>query len=132
MNECEVYFGIRGDHFDPAIITGALDIAPSRSVLSGIPTPKFSSWILSTGKVRGEAIDVYDLTSDLLIQLNPKSNKIKALLLEHNLFATLNVVISFSANPLESTPAIGFSQETINFLSTVGASIDIDTYRLES
>jgi hypothetical protein len=47
----------------------------------------------------------------------------------HSLEATMQVVLTISPDDSLSTPAIGFSKESIQFLASVGASIDVDTYR---
>jgi hypothetical protein len=91
--------------------------------------PKHSSWELSTGKISAEIIDVYEMGESLIAKLAESADAIRSIAAEHNLEATLQVVLTVSPDDRLSTPAIGFSRESIRFLASVGASIDVDTYR---
>jgi glutaredoxin-related protein len=48
---------------------------------------------------------------------------------ELRLSAVLQVVLRITMDDTKSMPAIGFDENTIKFLSNVGAFIDVDTYR---
>ena len=129
-NEGEVYFGLFGDDFDPAALS--IGVAPTKTRRKGNPTPKFSSWIYSTGKQKGEVVDIYKMASSLVAALEPFAEKIIEAKVAHRLEAILEVVLTITTDETKSTPAIGFDSHVIAFLHRVGASIDVDTYRGES
>src|SRR5687767_6847896 len=127
-NEAEVHFGLFGE-FDPDQVS--LGVAPTRTRKKGVPGPKHSSWEYSTGKVRGEVVDVYEMASGLARALEPHTGKILEAKRALGLEAVLEVVLTFSLDEQASTPAVGFESHVISFLDSVGASIDVDTYRGE-
>ena len=129
-NEGEVYFGLFGDDFDPESLS--IGIAPTRVRRKAHPTPKRSSWVYSTGRVRDDAIDVYEMASSLVATLEPHADRIVDAKRAYGLEAVLEVVLTITLDQTKSTPAIGFDSRVISFLNKVGASIDIDTYRGES
>ncbi len=129
-NEGEVYFGLWGADFDPALLS--LGVEPTEIQRKGDPRPKRSSWVLSIGNVRADFIDVYEMSSALIAKLEPHADRIIKAMKEHSLEAVLEVVLTITPNDQISTPAIGFDSHVISFLNKVGASIDIDTYRGES
>ena len=127
-NEGEVYFKLVGD-FDPDVVTKEIGIEPSRVKRKGHPRPKYDFWHYSHGKIVGDFIDVYEMSAKLIAVLQPKTREISDAIKKHSLMAELQVVLWISMDEEISTPAIGFDQNTIEFLSKVGATIDIDTYR---
>ena len=127
-NEGEVYFGLFGD-FEPASLS--LGVTATRMKRKGDPTPKWSSWAYSGGKVEGDVVDVYELASKVVKALEPHADKIIEAKNEFGLRAVLQVVLTISPNDELSTPAIGFEADVISFLNKVGATIDVDTYREE-
>jgi len=130
VNEGEVYFSLWADHaFDPEVITKRLGIEPTRVIRKADPRPKISSWELSSGKVVDEVVDVYELASQLVSRLAPVAERVQQLISDLDLSAVLQVVLRITMDDTKSTPAIGFDREVIRFLGTVGASIDVDTYR---
>ncbi len=129
VNEGEMYFSLWGNDFDPDAVTRALEIEPSRVQRQAVPRPKMSSWVLSSGKLSADMLDVYDMGEALISRLSGSSETIRRVAERFNLAVTLQVVLTVSADDRLSTPAIGFSAETVQFLASVGASIDIDTYR---
>lgn len=129
-NEGEVYFTLFGDDFDPDSLS--IGVAPTRIKRKGNPTPRQSSWIFSTGKICSDLIDVYEMASSVVAVLEPYSDRILEAKKKHDLDAVFEVVLTVSPDDSISTPAIGFDSRVISFLNTVGASIDIDTYRGES
>ena len=131
MHRGEVYFRLVGDNFDPDIATSRLGVEPTRLIRRAEPKPKFSSWIISSGQIASELIDVYDLSGKIVQILEPKSAQISALVSEFSLCAVLQVVLWISVDPKLSTPAIGFDKTVVDFLANVGASIDVDTYLQE-
>ena len=128
-NEGEVYFGLYGEDFDPNEITTIIGIEPTSAQRKGNPIPKSTSWKLSVGKIESDLIDVYEMSSKLIEKLKPHKTKIISAISKHQLQAVLQVVLWVSSDDSVPTPAIGFEADSINFISSIGASIDIDTYR---
>ena len=132
-NECYAYFAIVGDDVDPDEVTRALGVAPTEVKRKGsrIPgrVPRFNMWIYGSEHYSGEIVDVAEISNELVKQLLPKASVIKSLKAEYNAELYLEVVLHISCNESISTPAIGFTSPTIEFLSEVGAYIDVDTYR---
>jgi len=128
-NEAEVCFALYGDEFDPDQVTNLIGVKPTTTKRKGSPIPKFTSWALSTGKIENDVIDVYDMSSALVSQLSPHIAKIIEAKHRFGLEATLQVVLRITTDETKSTPTIGFERDVISFLNTVGASIDVDTYR---
>jgi hypothetical protein len=85
--------------------------------------------MLSTDKVVSELVDVYSMSAALIELLIPRESRITAAMKEHNLEAVLEVVLTISADETVSTPAIGFDAPVVAFMSRLGGSIDVDTYR---
>ena len=85
---------------------------------------------MSTERITAECIDVYELAEKVVDQLESKAIEVRNAVQELELHAVLQVVIHFSTDDNISTPAIGFSSRVLEFLATVGATIDIDTYIL--
>jgi hypothetical protein len=132
-NECRVYFALNGDDFDPEEMTQFLGMKPTSTKRKGekVPgrIPKFSSWVLSTANVVDESVDVYEMASEIVKQLQPKKELIMDAIRKFGVFSKHQVVMSISVEEDASTPAIGFDVETIQFLGEIGAFIDIDTYK---
>ena len=129
-NECEVYFALFGDDFDPASLS--IGVAPTRIKRKSNPIPRQSSWIYSTGKIRSDLIDVYQMSSSLIEALTPHIDSILMAKHKLGLDAVLEVVLTITPDEMVSTPAIGFDSYVVSFLNAVGATIDIDTYRGEN
>ncbi len=132
LNEGEVYFCLFGDGFDPGSISEEIGIEPTRIKHKGVPIPKQSSWIYSTGKIKHEIIDVYQMASSVVSALASYAENIRRVKERYALDAVLEVVLTVTPDDSISTPAIGFDLDVIDFLHKVGATIDIDTYRGES
>jgi hypothetical protein len=128
-NEGEVYFALFGDEFDPDEVTRAVGVQPTSTRRKGNPTPKRTAWKVSTGKIASETIDVYEMSSLVVSRLSDKADEIVAVKERLGLEAVLQVVIYLSNDESISTPALGFDHNVIAFLNSVGASIDIDTYK---
>lgn len=122
MNECEVYFRLSGENFDPTIVVGTIK-------RKGEPIPKYSSWIFSSGKAKSELIYVYEMAAAVVSKLIPHTDSLIDLKNTNGLDAVLQVVMTFSPDEEKSMPVIGFDGDVLASLSTVGATIDIDTYR---
>lgn len=132
LNEGEVYFCLFGDEFDPELISKEIGIEPTRIKYKGVPIPKQSSWIYSTGKIKHEIIDVYQMASSVVAVLAPYAENIRLVKERYTLDAVLEVVLTVTPDDSISTPAIGFDLDVIEFLYKVGGTIDVDTYRGES
>ena len=132
MNEGEVYFALYGENFDPDAVTLLVGLKPSSIQRKNLPTPKHSMWKFSSGKVRDEVIDVYGMANSLVSRLEPHADGIAGARRQFGLNAVLEVVLRIAAKEGASTPAIGFDLEVIEFLTRVGASIDVDTYLIAS
>jgi hypothetical protein len=128
-NEGEVYFGLIGGDFDPKEMSAFLGIEASRAKKKSEPRPKVSYWCISSGKVIGEIVDVYQMSADLLKIVKPYKEKIILAKEQFQVDAYLEVVLRISTDESISTPAIGFDRDIIQFLNEVGATIDVDTYR---
>lgn len=130
-NECYIYFALDGDDFDMGKITEAIGIQPTDTIVNlkrGDEFPNYSSWQYRSRKVVSEVIDVASLAKELILPLEDKIDQINEVRIKYNLKARLEVVIWFTADDSQSTPALGFDGDTINFLSKIGAYIDVDTY----
>ncbi len=73
-------------------------------------------------------VDMVELFKKVVTPLILHKDRTAEAAAELDFAATLEVVISFSDDEAVSTPAIGFEPEVIDFLTTVEASIDVDTY----
>lgn len=123
-----------GDDFDPDEVTKFLGLQPTSicrkgSKISG-KTPRSNSWQLSTENIVENYIDVFELSSKIIARLKPKKALILQAKEQFNISPRFEVVLSFSMDEEQPTPAIGFDVETVQFLGDIGAFIDIDTYML--
>jgi hypothetical protein len=129
-NKAEVYFALYGSEFAPEEATRRIGLEPTSIKRKGEPkTRKHSFWQISAGRIEGDIIDIYEMSSALVAQLAPCAEKIASTRQELGLEAVLEVVLWISTDESKSTPAIGFDHAVISFLQKVGATIDIDTYR---
>ena len=73
-NKGRVYFSLRGNDFNPDSLTELIGVAPTNIIYEGTKlkntTRKFSSWELSTDEICSEVIDVYDLSDEIVKQLD--------------------------------------------------------------
>jgi hypothetical protein len=128
-NEGEVYFALNGYNFDPDEVTRRIGLIPTVVKLKADQIPKCSSWVLSSGKVKDDLLDIYEMAAKVVKPLAAKVAQIKSVKEQYDLHAVLQVVLWISADESVPTPAIGFDEDVTAFLGTIGASIDIDTYR---
>ena len=132
-NIAEVYFGVYGD-FDHADFSKSVGILPTQAWNQGqrLPErglPKQSIWKYSSGRIESDVIDLYAISDTLVSKLHPSIELIREAITHWGLGAVLQTVLHISTDETVSTPASGFSIETIRFLSRVGASVDLDIYR---
>jgi len=131
-NKGRAYFALGGYHFNPDDVTRVLGIEPTTvdasGANSGLDSPAISSWELSTETITDD-IDVYELTNELIKQIEPAKEKILELIKSHNLSPRIGVVLVLSVDKNETAPDVGFGARTIRFLAEIGAFINVD-YRL--
>ena len=128
-NEGRAYFTLSGYHFNPDDITQLLNIEPTAintsSANSGLDKPVISSWELSTETIT-DNVDVYELTNELIKQIEPVKDKILEVIKSHNLSPRIGVVLVLSVDKNETAPDVGFGARTIRFLADIGAFINVD------
>jgi hypothetical protein len=133
-NEGRAYFTLSGYHFNPDDITRLLGIEPTAvdasGAGSGLDKPVISSWELSTEMITDD-VDVYDLTNELIKQIEPVKEKILEVIKSHNLSPRIGVVLVLSVDKNETAPDVGFGARTIRFLADIGAFINVD-YQLSN
>jgi hypothetical protein len=130
----EVYLNLFGDAFNPDDVSQYIGLVGARVRRIGeqrpeVPFPRESSWSFSTGKVEDEVIDVYAMSEALITKLAPYVGRIVEVKRKFGLTCILQVVLWIDQDETKSMPAIGFEHTVIDFLHTVGGTIDIDTYR---
>lgn len=128
MNVGEVYFGLFGSDFDPSVAKDVIRIDRSVAMPKGDPIPKYLSWRLSTGKIEHDYVDVYEMASTLVSELQPRAKEIIQIKKRFSLDAVLQVVLTISTADDQSTPAIGFNTDVLKFVNAVEATIDVDTH----
>ena len=128
-NEGRAYFTLSGYHFNPDDITRLLGIEPTAvdasGANSGLDKPVISSWELSTETITDD-VDVYELTNELIKQIEPVKEKILEVIKSHNLSPRIGVVLVLSVDKNETAPDVGFGARTIRFLADIGAFINVD------
>ncbi len=128
-NKGRAHFTLSGYHFNPNDITRLLGIEPTSvdasGANSGLDKPVISSWELSTDTIT-DGLDVYDLTNELIKQVEPVKEKIIEVIKSHNLSPRIGVVLSLSVDKDETVPDVGFGARTIRFLADIGAFINVD------
>lgn len=128
-NKARAHFTLSGYHFNPDDITRLLGVEPTSvnaaGANSGLDKPVISSWELSTETVIDD-FDVYDLTNDLIKQIEPIKEKLLEVIKSHNLSPRIGVVLVLSVDKDETVPDVGFGARTVRFLSEVGAFINVD------
>lgn len=123
------YFSIHGDIFDPEDVTRILEITPTEKKIKGlIPISKKrpsveTSWKLST--MEENSFDINIQLKQLIGLLEPK----KEVLIDIKRTMNVEFVFCFLVK-IENgeKPAMYFNLDSINFMSYIGAEIDIDLY----
>ena len=128
-NKARAHFTLSGYHFNPDDITRLLGIEPTSvnaaGANSGLDKPVISSWELSTETSLDE-IDVYNLTNELIKQIEPVKEKILEVIKRHKLSPRIGVILVLSDDKNETAPDVGFGARTIRFLADIGAFINVD------
>ena len=125
----EIHFTLCGEDFDPAELTRLAGLRPTSIFRTPPPMAKRMKWKVSLDKVDADCINIYEMASTLVAQLQPHVAGIAHAKQELELQAVLEVVLWVAADDSACMPAIGFESEVIAFLNEVGASIDVDMHR---
>lgn len=128
-NQAEVYLAFHSPNFDPEDFTRLAGVNPTSILRKGVPRPKDSIWKLSSGEITNDVIDIYEMSKTLIVPLLPHSESIIKAKSDLGLEAVLEVVLWITSDEAISTPIIGFDSQVISFIASIGATIDIDTYR---
>lgn len=130
-----IYFGLTGE-FDPTEVAQEIDLAPMRSAgkhsknpEKRIPRCSIMRFAQTDADQNEEVLDVHALADRLVEQLEPYAEQFASAIKKHDAKATLHVVFSFPVSEEVSTPILGFSNRVIRFLTSTGATIDMDSYR---
>ena len=130
------YLGIRGE-FDPHALAAEIGLEPTKCVAKHsrdpgrkLPRTSILRFAQTHADDDGESADVYELASAVHGKLKDFTGRIADAVKAGGISATFQVVLDFPVSDEVSTPAIGFSEEVARFISEIGASIDVDTYRV--
>lgn len=125
--QINIDFSIVGDFFDTDLITEKIGVSPTEILKKGellenkrLPNME-TVWSYQTGKK-----DSFDLEEQFSIIFNvfqSKKNIIKDLCKQYNLKIYLQCNISILN---DETPIIHLDNKSLNFISEIGADIDID------
>lgn len=136
LNNSHVYFTLKGDNFDPKIVTERIGIEATESWKKGEkgkynPKLEFSCWKFSTSKEK-ESIEIEKLVNEIVEELFDKIEIINELKNQFQLDSTLEIVLDIDINPENPTPVLGHELKTIEFLYKTKTKADIDIYRFDS
>ena len=131
MQKIEVYLSLTGENLDPQKISEELGVQASSQHMKGDcltynPAAGFSQWCLSSGPIRDDSEDVYTISKTLVQGISSKRRQLAELKAKYNLEIILQVAISIDEEAESAYPPVGFDAATIDFLSSIGASIDVD------
>lgn len=119
---------LKGFNFDPEQLKDSISLMPTGTKSSEKLAPKWNYWKYGVVK-KATFVDTYDLSERLVQKLLPEKQGIIEAIKKFKLNPMFRVVIYFSDSNQIPMPAIGFSREVISFIDSIGATIDIDTYR---
>ena len=125
-----LYFSLKGEHFDPNIITSQLNIKPTNTRIKKDPIPKSTSWEYKIHV--GDEVDLKESLEALISIFEPLTEKINELKAKYNLKSLLQFVIYLDINPDASTPFFGFNKKTIAFLHQTETEVDFDLYQADT
>ncbi|MBI5204398.1 MAG: DUF4279 domain-containing protein [Nitrospirae bacterium] len=135
-----VFLDIRGFSGNPSRITELLGIEPDESWSKGDIVPakfvsgrviydksksikrKYSCWTIRAS-LKKYSFNMEDYIKDIIKKIAPVRNKFKKLPKSVNLMLCVWIDIY---SPKESAPSLGLSIETMKFLSSINATLDID------
>ncbi len=127
-NEGRVWFILCGTNVDPEIITSALGINPTDVNVRGNEV----NWIFSSDRIidtTEDILDIMELADRLIQKLTPVTGLIQSVTDKYELTSELSIEMWITGDDEQSTPIAGLDSRVIAFMSDVGASLDIDTYR---
>lgn len=136
MSDSYVYFALKGDDFDPEIVTKRLDLTPSEIKRKGDRMGysenklNFSAWYLYAEQV--DNLFVHKLVEEVVAKLFSKMDLINTLKAEFNLSSILEMVLYIDENEKVSTPVISQDIKTIEFLYKTNTETDFDIYKFNS
>lgn len=136
MGDSYVYFALKGESFDPDIVTKRIGLIPKKVHRKGDSSGnngnkvKFSGWYYYSGLKENILVD--SLVEDVVDKLFDKIEIINQLKSEFNLTSILEIVLYIDFNEEVSTPAIGHNLKTIEFLYKTGTETDVDIYKFDS
>lgn len=130
------YFALKGDNFDPQVVTDRIGIAATESWRRGDnglykPTLEYSCWKLCTDKEK-DSLDIYTLIDEIVGKLFDRVEVIKDIKRQFGLASLLEVVMYIDTNEEQSAPSLGYDQKAIDFLYRTQTTTDVDIYRYNS
>jgi hypothetical protein len=136
MRNSYVYFALKGDDFNPDILTERIGLTPTKICSKGDPIGKsgnkikFSGWYFYSEK--SDNLFVNKLVEDVVEKLFSKIEVINSFKNEFKLNSILEIVLYIDCNDEISTPVIGHDSKTIEFLCKTNTETDVDIYRFNS
>ncbi|HHN8460649.1 TPA: DUF4279 domain-containing protein [Morganella morganii] len=124
-----VYFSIYGDFFDVDDVTQRLCLQPSEVKIKGcIPDGKKrpnieTAWKLSTGDEVSH--DINDQLDKVITLLDGKDNQLQSIKNQYNVRFIFSLIVKIENG---EKPGMYFNTEKLDFISKIGAEIDIDLY----
>lgn len=91
--------------------------------------PKTSILRYAQVETYSEIVDIFELAERSIDILEPHLDSLASAIHDYDTEAVFQVVLYFPVSEDISTPAFGFSRRVLSFIASVGASVDIDTYR---
>jgi len=133
MNNSYVYFALKGDSFDPDLVSQRLGISPTKihrlgdSIGKNGNKIKFAGWYLYSDIV--DNLFVNKLVEEVISKLAVKIDIINAIKKDYGLSSILETVLYIDTNDEVSTPIIGHDSKTIEFLYKTNTETDVDIYK---
>ena len=129
-NEGKAGFVLAGYHFNRDDITASLELAPRRVDRAGasrdFDKPALSIWELAVETSAGN-VNIFQMTNELVEQLESREEQILALIERLNLVPKLRIALVLSADKAAPAPQIGLDTRVLRFLAKVGAFVDVET-----
>lgn len=128
-----IYFTLFGD-FDPEDIAPHISLKPWQSYMKHSRSeekrlPRVSRLNYALIESSSECPDIYELSEQLVDILEPHKSELTFVTANYKIEASCSICLWISHSLAVSAPAIGFSRRVTQFLASVNASIDVDSYR---